>query len=75
MIERGPMSRRPPEILWSTRAWAEAVAALPVQGPLACRTEQSVAAYRIGRRDRHPVIRLEDTFLETSRTDDHRAAE
>ena len=32
------MSRRPPEILWSTRAWAEAVAALPVQGPLPCRT-------------------------------------
>src|SRR3989454_7798231 len=38
IIESGPMSRRPPEILWSTRAWAEAVAALPVQGPLPCRT-------------------------------------
>ena len=32
------MSHRPPEIFWSTRAWAEAVAALPIQGPLPCRT-------------------------------------
>src|SRR5438874_10481113 len=32
------MSQRPPAIFWSTRAWAEAVAALPVQGPLPCRT-------------------------------------
>jgi hypothetical protein len=32
------MSRRPLEILWSTRAWAETVTALPVHGPLPCRT-------------------------------------
>jgi RecB family exonuclease len=32
------MNRPPIDILWSTRAWAEAIAALPPGGPLPCRT-------------------------------------
>jgi RecB family exonuclease len=32
------MTHRPPAIFWGTGAWAEAVAALPVQRPLPCRT-------------------------------------
>src|SRR5437879_7545661 len=32
------MSYRPLSIFWSTGTWAEAVAALPVQAPLPCRT-------------------------------------
>src|SRR2546428_12836792 len=38
IIECAPMSHRPPAIFWGTGTWAEAVAALPVQGPLPCRT-------------------------------------
>src|SRR5690349_24539780 len=32
------MNRPPLETFWSTRAWAEAIAALPPGGPLPCRT-------------------------------------
>jgi len=32
------MNPAPIDILWSTRAWAEAIAALPAGGPLPCRT-------------------------------------